>query len=411
MLKTLKEGGIAGALRHSNFRRYAGGDLVSLLGNWVQRVAVGWLTWQLTESGTWLGILAMAELLPSVLFSPLGGVLADKADRLKIATVTQAILMGQAAGLAVLTFGGWIEIWSLLALTAARGFLNAWSHPARQALVPRLVPSADLPAAVAMNSVFFNTARFIGPALAGVIIAKWGIGHAFLFNTVTYLVFLVALNGIRVPYPEALTKKRQSLFAQLNEGFRYIIGHRGIGPILLLLLATALLARPVSDLLPGFSGAVFDTGATGLAWMTSAMGLGSMIGAFAIAQRGQVSGLTRMAVTNTLVMALALIIFAFAPTIWLALAVLPVVSFAITVTGICCQSLVQNAVEGNLRGRVVSIYSVVFHTGPATGALTIGTLSEHFGWHWPLAGSAALCLVAWLWGRRRQAAIAAALEH
>lgn len=411
MLKTLKEGGIARALSHSNFRRFAGGDLVSLLGNWVQRVGVGWLTWQLTESGTWLGIVAMAELLPSVLLSPVGGAFADKADRLKIAIVTQGFMMGQAAGLAILTIGGWIEIWSLLVLMAARGFLNAWSHPARQALVPSLVPLEDLPAAVAMNSVFFNTARFVGPALAGVIIAKWGIGYAFVFNGVSFLIFFMILTSIRVPYPDAMTKKHRSLFGQLNEGLRYITGHPGIGPILLLLLAGALLARPIVDLLPGFSGAVFDAGATGLAWMTSAMGFGSMFGAFAIAQRGHVRGLTRVAVLNTLVMALALFIFALTPTIWAALLVLPVVSFGITVTGISCQSLVQNAVEGNLRGRVMSIYSLIFHTGPGAGALIIGTLSEHINWHGPLAVSAALCLVAWLWGRKKQRVMAASLEN
>jgi len=293
---------------------------------------------------------------------------------------------------------------------AARGFLNAWSHPARQALVPSLVPLEDLPAAVAMNSVFFNTARFIGPALAGVIIAKWGIGYAFVFNTVSFFIFFIALSSIRVPYPDAMTRKHQSLFGQLNEGFRHIIGHPGIGPILLLLLAGALLARPVTDLLPGFSGAVFDSGATGLAWMTSAMGFGSMFGAFAIAQRGHVSGLARVAVLNTLVMALALFAFAFAPTIWVALLVLPVVSYAMTVTGISCQSLIQNAVDGNLRGRVMSIYSLIFHTGPAAGALIIGTLSENINWHWPLACSAALCLMAWLWGRKKQKAMAASLE-
>lgn len=410
MLETLKEGGVARALSHRDFRRFALGDLVSLLGNWVQRVAVGWLTWQLTESGTWLGVVVMAELIPSILFSPVGGAFADKVDRLRIAIVTQMIMMAQAGSLALLTFGGWIDIWSLLALMAIRGLVNAWSHPARQALVPSLVPAQDLPAAVAMNSVFFNTARFIGPALAGVIIAKLDLAYAFVFNALSFLAFFLILLSIRIAYPEAMAQKHRSLFGQLNEGFRYIVKHPGIGPILLVLLAGALLARPVADLLPGFSGAVFDSGASGLAMMTSAMGIGSMFGAFAIAQRGHVAGLTRIAVINTFVQAMMLLIFAFAPSIWVALVVLPVLSFAITVTGISCQSLVQNAVEGNLRGRVISIYSVVFHTGPAAGTLIIGTLSQHINWHLPLACSAGLCLMAWLWGRSRQEAMKESLE-
>jgi len=218
MLENLKGGGIAQALRHTQFRRFAAGDLVSLIGNWVQRVAVGWLVWQLTESGTWLGILAVAELAPAILFAPLGGAFADKADRLKISIVTLFGLMVQAAALTALTLGGWIDIWGLLVLTGARGCLNAWSHPARQAMVPSLVPQENLAPAIALNSLLFNTARFIGPAVAGVVIARWGVGHAFLLNTATFMVFLLVLLRLHVPYAEVLKRKRQSLFDQLSEG-------------------------------------------------------------------------------------------------------------------------------------------------------------------------------------------------
>jgi MFS family permease len=410
MIEHLRGGGIGQALRHKQFRRFAAGDLVSLIGNWVQRVAVGWLVWELTESGTWLGILAIAELAPSILFAPLGGAFADKADRLKIAIVTLFGLMGQAAILTILTLGGLIDIWSLLVLTGLRGCINAWSHPARQAMVPSLVPQENLAPAIALSSVLFNTARFFGPALAGVVIARWGVGHAFLLNTASFMVFLLVLLRLKIPYAEVLKRKRQSLFAQLSEGFRYVVGHAGIGPLMALLLVSALLVRPVSDLLPGFSGAVFNAGSTGLAWLTSAMGLGSMIGAFTIAQRGRVAGLTRLAVNHTMLSGGALIVFAFAPLFWVAVPVVALASFSITITGISCQSLVQNAVEGELRGRVISIYAVIFRAAPAIGALIIGALSEVFGWHWPMAVSAALCVFVWLWARGRQPAMSAALE-
>ena len=410
MLENLKAGGIAQALSHKQFRRFAAGDLVSLMGNWVQRVAVGWLVWELTESGTWLGIVAVAELAPSILFAPLGGAFADKFDRLKIAIGTLFGLLGQAAVLTVLTLGGWIDIWGLLVLTGIRGCINAWSHPARQAMVPSLVPQENLAPAIALSSVLFNTARFIGPAVAGVVIARWGVGYAFLFNTASFMVFLLVLLRLRIPYAEVLEKKRQSLFAQLSEGYSYVVGHPGIGPLMVLLSISALLVRPVSDLLPGFSGAVFDAGPTGLAWLTSSMGLGSMIAAFTIAQRGRVAGLTRMAVGHTMLSAGALIAFAFAPMFWLAVPVVAAASFSMTVTGISCQSLVQHAVKGELRGRVISIYAVIFRAAPALGALVIGALSEVFGWHWPMAMSAALCLLAWLWGRKRLSAMRAALE-
>ncbi|MCH8918513.1 MAG: MFS transporter [Proteobacteria bacterium] len=410
MLENLKGGGIAQALRHTQFRRFAAGDLVSLIGNWVQRVAVGWLVWQLTESGTWLGILAVAELAPSILFAPLGGAFADKADRLKISIATLFGLMVQAAALTALTLGGWIDIWSLLVLTCARGCLNAWSHPARQAMVPSLVPKENLAPAIALNSVLFNTARFVGPAVAGVVIAQWGVGLAFLLNTASFMVFLLVLLRLQVPYAEVLKRKRQSLFDQLSEGYSYVVGHPGIGPLMLLLLFSAILVRPVSDLLPGFAGAVFDAGPTGLAWLTSAMGLGSTIGAFTIAQRGHMVGLTRLAVNHIMLSGGALIVFSFAPVFWIAVPVIAVASYSITITGISCQSLVQNSVKGELRGRVISIYAVIFRAAPAVGALALGALSEVFGWHWPMATSAALCLFVWLWGRKRQSAMSAALE-
>ncbi len=410
MFKSLTEGGIARAMRHRNYRRYVGGDGISLIGDWVQRVAVGWLAWELTHSGLWLGIIAMTELFPSILFAPLGGALADKWDRRKIAIVAEFILMSQAIALAVFTWTEIIDIWILASLTLMRGVVNAGSHPARQALVPSLVPSSELSSAIAFNSMVFNVARFIGPAVAGLIIANFGIAPAFAYNALSFLVFIFALMTIEVPYLEKFQRKRQTLLAQLGEGVRYIAGHPGIGPMMVLLMATSLLVRPLADLLPGFAGAVFQAGATGLAWMTMAMGAGSMLAAFVIAQRGRVSGLAGLAVANAGVMAVSTLAFAVAPSLWLALPLLAAASFGITVTGVSGQALIQSAVTGELRGRVVSIYGMIFRAGPATGALTIGGLSEIFGWHWPLATSAALCLLVWLWGRGRRARMAQALE-
>jgi MFS family permease len=407
----LKGGGIARALRHRQYRRFAGGDFVSLIGNWVQRVAVGWLTWQLTESGTWLGIMAFAELAPSVLFSPLGGAHADRFDRLRIVLATEVMMAVQAATLAVLTFTGWVDIWSLLILTMARGCLNSWSHPARQSLVPSLVPHAEIAPAIAMNSVLFNMARFVGPAIAGIIIVEWGIGHAFVINTAGLLLFTGVLIYLKLPYPEKAAHHRQSLLVQLVEGYRYVLHHPGIGPVMLLLLVTSVCARPVGDLLPGFAGAVFDTGARGLAWMTSSMGLGAVLAGAIIAQRGHVRGLTRFAVLSTMIMGLALIAFAFAPEFWMALIAIAITSFAISTTGIGCQSLVQSGVDGNLRGRVISVYGMIFRAGPATGALVMGTSSENFGWEWPVASGGVLCIATWIWARGKLAAIRQSLER
>ena len=410
-MAVVKGGGIARAFQHVQYRRYAFGDFVSLVGNWVQRVAVGWLTWELTESGTWLGIIAFAELGPSILFSPIGGAHADRFDRLRIVVVTEAFLAAQAAALAVLTLLGWIDVWLLLILTFMRGALNSWSHPARQALVPSLLPHSEIAAGIGLNSVLFNMARFVGPAVAGIVIAEWGIGHAFVLNAASLVVFFLVLLYLKPPYPDVIVRKHGALLADMIEGYRYVLRHPGIGPVMLLLVVTSLCARPVGDLLPGFAGAVFETGAMGLAWMTSSMGLGAMIGGIIVAQRGHVAGLTRIAMGATLIMGVALVVFAFSPSFWLALIAVSFAAFGIATAGISSQSLIQHGVDVSLRGRVISVYGMIFRAGPAIGALIMGALSETFGWEWPLAVGGLLCIVAWLWGRRNIAKISASLER
>jgi MFS family permease len=410
MLKFLASGGIARTFRHRHYRNFIGADGISLVGNWVQRVGIGWLTWELTHSGLWLGIIAIVEMFPSIVFAPLGGAIADRYDRRLIALWAELLMLAQATALAVLTWFGWVDIWWLVFLTFLRGSFNAGSHPARQALVPSLVPSEDLSSAIACNSMVFNVARFIGPAVAGVIIARFGIASAFATNAASFVVFIIVLTRLQLPFAEQFTRKPQSLFAQMTEGLRYIAGHPGIGPMLVLLTLISILVRPLADLLPGYAGAVFQSGATGLAWMTSAMGLGSMAGAFGIAQRGRVTGLTSIATANACVMSLATLAFAFAPTFWAALILLAAASYGITVTSVGGQALIQNAVTGALRGRVISIYGMIFRAAPATGALIIGASSEVLGWHYPMAAGCLMCLVAWLWARSRRHQMIKALE-
>src|SRR5690242_12367601 len=177
----------ARALSSRNYRLYASGNFVSLIGTWLQRIAVGWLAWQLTHSGTWLGLVAFADLFPTVIVSPFAGAVADRRDRLGVIVATQVASTAQAALLAVLVWSGWIEIWSLFFLTLLLGVCGAFNQPARLALIPSLVDRSVLASAVAINSISFNLARFIGPAAAGLVIAEGGIALAFVVNAVTYL--------------------------------------------------------------------------------------------------------------------------------------------------------------------------------------------------------------------------------
>ncbi len=410
MLGTAGFGRIARALGNPNYGRYAAGNSISLVGTWMQRVAVGWLTWQLTESGAWLGIIAFADLFPTVLIAPLAGAAADRWDRLKTLKLGQAALSLQAAVLFVLTASGLITIWLLLGLSLFLGVVAAFNQPARLALVPSLVVRQDLPAAVAINSIIFNSARFVGAAAAGLIIVGVGTAAAFAVNALSYAIFLVVLSRIRLAPTAARQAHRGGLMAEIAEGLGYVARHPGIGPLLLLLLAVSFGARPFVELLPGFAGAVFEAGAAGLAAMTSTVGLGAISGGLWLAQRDGRGGLTKVALSSPLVLAAALIMFVAAGTMKLALPALFVAGFAMVSGGVGTQTLLQLSVGGTLRGRVLSLYGLIFRGGPALGALVMGGLSEIVGLRLPLAGGACLAALAWalVWTRRHR--LAAALE-
>jgi hypothetical protein len=219
----------------------------------MQRIAVGWLTWQLTGSGFWLGIVAFADFFPAVVVGPIAGAAADRCDRLRVVKISQTISLLQATLLFWLTATGYMTIGLLVALTAFQGVVVAFNQPARLALVPSLVPQAELATAVAINSVVFNLARFIGPACAGLAIVWSGVSAAFAANALTYLPFLAALVHIRIKSADAAPAKRHSMMTDLVEGIRYTVLHPSIAALLVLLTALGIGGRPLSELLPGIA--------------------------------------------------------------------------------------------------------------------------------------------------------------
>ena len=404
-------GPIVRALKNPDYGRYTAGNAVSLVGTWMQRVAVGWLTWQITESGAWLGAMAFAELFPTVVIAPLAGAAADRWDRLRTFKLCQWLLLAQALALFALTATGAITIRLLLGLTLVLGVVAAFTQPNRLALVPSLVARADLPAALAINSIIFNSARFLGPALAGIVIVGGSIALAFALNAASFVWFLLLLRRIHSKTSAAgPSTMRGGLFAEIGEGLRYVLGHPGIGPLLLLLFAFALGARPFVELLPGFAGAVFGAGAEGLALMTSTVGLGAIVGGLWLAGRGHQRGLALIALSAPAVLALALLLFVASDRLWLAVPALFLAGGAMVTGGVGAQTLLQLAVDGALRGRVMAFYGLIFRGGPALGALAMGTASEAAGLRLPLAAGVLLACLAWIavWRRRRRGS--AALE-
>jgi len=411
MTKVSGFGGIGRAFRSRNFRMYCAGGIVSLIGLWVQKVAVGWLTWELTGSAAWLGIIAFAELFPTVVVSPLAGAFADRGDYRLQMIAAQVLAAALAAVLAGLTFSGLITIELLLAISIVQGLITAFNHPARLAMVPSLVDARDLSAAIAVNSATFNGARFIGPAVAGVIILWGGTAPAFAFNAVSYLWFVAMLTRLRFAPMVRPVRPVAGIFSDTLEGFRYVARHYGISSLLILLVATAALLRPYMELLPGFAAEVFGRGAEGLAMLTSATGFGALLSGLWLARRGRIQGLTRILVLYMLVAAAALLVFASGGAFWVGLGAVSVIGFSLVSIGVSTQTLLQNAVEGDMRGRVLSLYGVIFLGGPAVGALVMGWIAAHTGFGPPVAGGAVLCLVIWLWAMRRVWRAAPGLEE
>ena len=400
------------ALANRNFGIFTFGNIVSHVGTWVQRLAIGWLAWELTESGAWLGAVAFADLFPTVLLAPLAGAVADRISRRYLMIISQSFMLLQAALLAGFTIAGMITIEGIVALAMMGGVATSFNQPARLAIIPSLVPREDMASAIGINSLIFNMARLVGPMIAGALIAVSGAGAAFVFNAVSYLAFVISLALIRIDPVERGSGKsgKGRIFSEIAAGFRYAARHPGIGRMLLILTSVSILGRPYIELLPGFAGEVFKVDATGLAWLTSSVGVGAMVGAFWLAQRGAVIGLTPVAIAAVAVMGSGLIAFAATDIFWVAVPSLMVTGFGMIIIGVGEQTLIQNAVDPEMRGRVMGLYGMIGRGAPALGALLMGVLASTFGFQWPVAGGAVLLLMMWYWAHRQRHTLAGALE-
>lgn len=401
-------------LGQRTYGTYAAGNAVSLIGTWMHRVAAGWLAWEITHSATWLGIVAFADLFPTVVTAPLAGAAADRWDRLWILRVTAAVAAALAAALFVLSIAGVLGIFALLSVTLGLGLITGIAQPARLALIASLVPREDLTTAVAINSIVFNLARFVGPALAGVTIVGGGVALVFALNALSYAAFFVALSRLpgEVAEQDPVRARRGggSLGSDLVEGLQYTLAHRGIAPLLGLLVITNVCGRPFTELLPGFAAQVFGTGADGLAMMTSAIGLGAVFGAAWLIGQSAPRRLAAVTVLSTLGLAVAIAFFIESPRLAYALPVLAAAGAAMVGAGVGTQTLIQLSVAPAMRGRVLALYGLIFRGGPALGALVMGALADRVGLALPIGVGAGVVAVATLGLFLRYRPFVAALE-
>jgi MFS family permease len=366
------------ALAHRDFRLFFWGQLISLIGTWMQTVAQAWLVYRLTDSSFLLGLVGFAGQIPVFLLSPAGGSLADARSRHRIIIATQTIALVLALVLAGLTLTGRVQLWHIFALASLLGVVNAFDIPARQSFLVQLVGRNDLMNAIALNSSMFNGARIVGPAIAGMLVAAIGEGWCFLLNGVSYLAVLAGLLMMH-PKPQPERPTGESPLGRIVEGFTFVARTAPIRALLLLLGLVSLTGMPYVVLMPIFADEILHAGARGLGVLMGASGLGALLGALTLATRREVRGLGRWVVWASASFGIGLIAFTFSRDFWLSVALLVPVGFAQIVQTAASNTLIQAMVPDTLRGRVMSVYSMMFMGMAPFGALLAGLLASRFG--------------------------------
>jgi MFS family permease len=370
--------GMLRALQHRNFQLFFGGQLISLVGTWMDNVAEAWLVYRLTGSSLLLGTVAFAGQIPVFLLAPIGGMAADRWNRRHIVIVTQAVSMIQAGILAALTLSHRVTVWEVIVLAASMGAVNAFDIPARQAFLVEMVGREDLMNAIALNSSMFNGARVIGPAIAGILVASIGEGWCFFANSVSYIA---VITGLLLMHVEPLRRviSKETPLENIVEGFRFV---RRTGPIWALMLLIGLVsfvAVPYSVLMPIFADRILHGGARGLGILMGAAGLGALLGALTLAARRGVQGLGRVVAYAAAGFGFSLILFSFSRWFWLSVVFLIPVGYGVMLQMSSSNTLIQAMVPDHLRGRAMAVYTMMFMGMAPMGALFAGAMADRIG--------------------------------
>jgi MFS family permease len=394
MLQTREiAGAVLRSLRHRNFRLFTIGQTVSLIGTWMQQVAVGWLVYRLTESALMLGLVAFAAQGPTFVLAPFAGAIADRSNRHRLLVVIQSLMMLQALVLSVLVLTDTITIGSVLILSALLGCLSGFDIPVRQSFLVEMVHGReDLSNAIALNSSMFNGARLVGPALAGVAINLVGEGLCILLNGLSYTAVLGALLAMRLE-PRPLPDQREPVMQQIREGFRYAFSFAPIRTVLLLVALVSLFAVPYSALLPIFAGRVLQGDASTLGLLVSATGAGALAGALYLASRTTVRGLSKVITVATVLFGVSLLTFSASRTVWLSVPLLVLAGFGMMLQMAASNTFLQTIVEEDKRGRILSLYTMAYIGTSPLGSLLLGVAAQTASAPLAIAGGAAVCLI------------------
>ncbi len=379
------------ALRHRNFQLFFAGQLISLIGTWMQTVAQSWLVYRLTGSTLLLGTVGFASQIPVFLVAPIGGTVADRTNRHRVVIATQTVSMILAFILAVLTLTHRIQVWQIMVLAAGLGVVNAFDIPARQAFLMDMVGREDLMNAIALNSSMFNGARILGPAVAGIVVAWVGEGWCFFVNAVSYIAVIVGLLMMKIQHPINLANEASPI-EHILEGFRFVVRAKPIRAILMLLGLVSLVGMPYSVLMPVFAREILHGGAKELGWLMGATGIGALLGALSLAARVGLKGISKLIGLCAGGFGVSLIFFAFSRNFWLSMVLLLPVGFTMMVQMASSNTLLQSMVPDQMRGRVIAVYSMMFMGMAPFGAFFAGAVAHRIGAPWTVAVGGLACI-------------------
>jgi len=379
------------ALRHRNFQLFFAGQLISLVGTWMQSVAQSWLVYRLTGSPALLGLASFAGQIPIFILSPIAGYAADRMNRHRLVIATQFASMALALILAALTLTNVVRIWHIFVLSALLGVVNAFDIPARQSFLVEMVGRGDLMNAIALNSSMFNGARIVGPAIAGILVAKIGEGWCFLTNGLSYIAVIAGLVAMSVS-PFKPPPKSMSALETIREGFSYVWRTLPIREIVILIAIVSFAGMPFTVLMPIFADRVLHAGAQGLGTLMGAMGIGALAGALLLASRTALRGFAIWIPIAAAAFAMSLMGFAMSGNMMLSCVSVLLAGFAVMIQIGASNTLIQSMVPDHLRGRAMSVYSMMYLGIGPLGAMVAGFAADAWGVRFTTIAGAVICL-------------------
>lgn len=397
MISSLPLGQTFRSLRHRNYRLYFFGQAISLIGNWIQSIAMGWLAFRLTNSALLLGVVGFAGQIPSLLITPFAGVYADKVDRRKVLITTQTISMIIALVLSFLILTDRIQVIYIIIAAIINGCTVAIDTPFRHSFIINLVEDRnDLPNAIALNSTLFNSARFIGPPIGGFLIALAGEGVCFLINGLSYFAVIASLMAMHVRI-DNIPQKTTSILTDLINGIKYAYKTPHLRILLIMVITTSFMGLPFQVFMPVFAKEILGGDSQTLGFLTGALGAGALIGALVLAAQTTIKKIPYIILFSATMFSIGLLSFTNSTNLFLSLFTLTITGFGMIVILASCNTLLQTAVDENMRGRIVSLYSVAFMGFTPIGSLLAGAVTEVIGLQFTLSIAAALCLVSAFW--------------